>query len=655
MAKYGNFVYASAKYGEAPRLAYSVEPMSITVISFSEVYVGWKSPTGTFTKVKLVRNQSGYPETPEDGITVWEQKSVDGSNLQGLLERLSYIDGKEPPLPKTPIIGGSQVYYSMFLFTSEKIWVFAGKITDTVPSDHNSTHKLADLLPKVFTSKEQSPLALMDTASPLYSFLDGMALTLDQSLTFLELLRPQSFWEKSPSALIPLQVNTLGLVPEPSIPLKNQKKLVREALYMYNNKGTQSGLQTYIEALTSYSPTITVSPNLLLSVQDSTFYGSTGNWTSTATLSSSTEQVPATGASVIDTTDTCKVVVGGSGFTMLLGADFPITKGSPVVGGTTYIGSCQAKSPASSGNVSITIAWFDGTGTYISSTTNTPVSANNTWKVVSSSGIAPANAVYAGLDISSNAAGTYYIDQVCLQVGSSVNYSEARAINITLNPNKINLVSNPSFEVDYSNWTITGSPTITYSEDVNFDSYASVQSLKIENTNPYSLTSSNMSASTFEIFVDQYYTASIYLKAPQPVTMVLNAATSDGTILASKSATIGSNNTWQRYEVNLLIDESLTTLNHLYLTLSSSTAQTAYYDCVQVELGPNATEYIDGNMPSAYGTLWAGTANESATYLYTNKLFKVPRLAETLADWVPKNAFWTLSTLVGLEYTNLTV
>jgi hypothetical protein len=137
--------------------------------------------------------------------------------------------------------------------------------------------------------------------------------------------------------------------------------------------------------------------------------------------------------------------------------------------------------------------------------------------------------------------------------------------------------------------------------------------------------------------------------------MTLYAASSDGTVLDSKALTIGNNNTWQRHLVSLLIDETMTTLDHLYLKFETSTSQTAYYDCIQVEIGPNATEYIDGSLPAGYGAVWAGTANQSATYLYPNKAFKIPRLAETLVEWVPANSFWTLSTLVSLEYTNLTV
>ena len=71
MAKYGGFLYGTAKYGTAPRLNYSVEPMEIIVLDFSRVYIGWQSPTGNFTKIRLVRNQIGYASYAEDGIVIW--------------------------------------------------------------------------------------------------------------------------------------------------------------------------------------------------------------------------------------------------------------------------------------------------------------------------------------------------------------------------------------------------------------------------------------------------------------------------------------------------------------------------------------------------------------------------------------------------------
>ena len=72
MSKYGYSVYGANKYGLTPKLAYSVEPMSINVLKFNEVYLSWQLPTGIFTRFRLVRNQNGWPETAEDGVVLYE-------------------------------------------------------------------------------------------------------------------------------------------------------------------------------------------------------------------------------------------------------------------------------------------------------------------------------------------------------------------------------------------------------------------------------------------------------------------------------------------------------------------------------------------------------------------------------------------------------
>jgi hypothetical protein len=51
-------------------------------------------------------------------------------------------------------------------------------------------------------------------------------------------------------------------------------------------------------------------------------------------------------------------------------------------------------------------------------------------------------AVYASLAVAYSAAGTYYIDQVCLQKGNTASYDEARAVDILLLPTIANLIVN---------------------------------------------------------------------------------------------------------------------------------------------------------------------------------------------------------------------
>ena len=131
MSRYGAGAYGVSLYGINPQQEFSVEPMSIKVLNFSEVYVTWFQPRGTFSKFRLVRNQTQFPETAEDGIIIFEQSSGDGSSLEGIVSTTEFTDGKDNP-NDTALTKGSQVYYSVFLFNTEKVWVRAGSISDVI-------------------------------------------------------------------------------------------------------------------------------------------------------------------------------------------------------------------------------------------------------------------------------------------------------------------------------------------------------------------------------------------------------------------------------------------------------------------------------------------------------------------------------------------
>jgi hypothetical protein len=646
VAKYGNFVYGGAKYGVTPKLAYSVEPMSLTVIDFTKAEVAWLSPTGAFTKIKLVRNQFGFPETSEDGILVWEEEATEGN-----VSRLSFIDGEENP-DQTPIVSGRQIYYGVFLFTDQKIWVNAGQITDLVPFNHGVHKRIMDIIPKVFTSEIQSPLAVTDETSDLYNFMGGISFTHEQFLTQLDVLRPQHSSEGIAFSTLGQNSLSLGLTPEPGIPVKNQKRLIREALYMYSHKGMQTGIDSYAESLTGFAPTTTLSTNLLLSVQDSTFYDSIGNWTATnATLTSSTEQVPATGTNVIDAVYTGKIVASSSG-AMQLGNSAPITRGVPVLPDTEYVVSCKLKSPSSAGNITLSIKFYDKGGSTTGTTQSaTAVSANNTWKSASKVFTTPADASYASLQIAYSAAGTYYLDQVCVQLGDTVEYDEARAISVFLDSAKINYIKNPSFEVDDSDWTVTGA-TFTQDSAVPSDGYSGEYSGK------FVIATTGDIETDYEIPITagKYYNLSFYASSDDSVaiTGLIEFFDQDDNLLEEFEEEFVITDTFSRVSMTALTDSG-SSVSYAKVKIAFNDSGTYYLDLIQFEKSQTATEYFDGSLPSEYGAVWEGTANSSYTHVYPNKPLKIPRLGKTLNDWVVPNTFWRLLTYDGVEYTNLTV
>lgn len=736
MANYGNALYGISKYGVTPLLAYSVEPMSLLVSAFNKAYIYWQTPSGAYTKVRLVRNQSSYPETAEDGIIVYE------ANTTSLNKNVFNDGGGVEDLSSTPpLVTGKPLYYTMFLFTDPgKTWVNAGSAEGVVPTDHKTSEKLLELLPRVFTSNEQSPLYPINYDSILGTFLDSFGFDLDEAITYLDLLLPDHTRTSTIASMLPLEVANYGLLPEPGLPVKNQKHLIREAIFMYNNKGTINGLSTYIEALTGYAPTLTVSNNIMLTPQDSTFYKSTGNWVATnGTLSSSTDQTPPTNSNNIDLTYSCKIVASGAG-SMTLGNLDPVRQGVPVSPATYYTLSAQIKSPASAGTITPKITYYDGKGAQIgTSTSGSATAGTNTYAQTSVTARATANvfvgidfasgasgtityttssehklvagevveisnfsgsdtafnsasatvasvptsttftvtaavtgstttsglvnnsnkdAVYASVELAWSAAGTYYVDMVCVQSGQTVAYDEARSLDIFLNPDKTNFIKNPTFETNVtSSWTKVGTNlTVTQDTDEPTNSYSGSHSAKLVNTSGAWSFSSN----SFPVEQGQFYTFSFYKKATANLTLSIVARDSLGAVItvnAPAPYTVGLSAGWVRdyYTVIVGSDTDIATLE---MTFSGTGANTVFLDSLQAEKTFKPTDYFDGSLSSIsgnpFGAVWQGAVGNSYSSVYNSKPLKLPRLGYTLKDWIPQNLFWRIRTYEALEYTNLT-
>jgi hypothetical protein len=646
MARYGVNYYGASTYGAFVKLAFSVEPMSTLVLDFTKVLIKWQTPRGEFSRIRLLRSQVGFPETAEDGIIIFDEFATEGT-----VSRAEYIDGEDNP-SDVPLIPGRQTYYRMYLFTDQNVWRVAGSISTIVPSNHNVQTTFMNSLPRVFTSIEQGSFGTVDTTSALYNFVEGLTFSQEQFYTLIDLLKPRHTGIETPIELLPIEVASLGLTPEAGLPTKNRKRLVREANYMYARKGTQLALETYSESLTGFEPTITVSENLLLNVQDSTFYGGIGNWVaSNAVLTSSTEQVPDSNTNQIDTTKTGKIVASGSG-SMVLGATNIITKGVPVLPSTGYVVSCKLKSPASAGNITLSVRFYDKDGTATSAAnTATAVAANNTWKSASKTATSDATSSYAIITIAYSAAGTYYIDQVCMQEGGTVAYDEARAIDVFLSPLKTNYIKNPSFEVNSTTWALSGA-TFTQDSSVPTYGYSGEYSGKFVVTNPWSITTD------YEIPVTsgKYYTASASIKANAALSANLKITFYDeaDAVVETVTQAISVTTSFANFTLTGLTD-SLSDASYAKVSFYGTTAGTIYLDLIQFEQSQVATDYFDGSLPSDFGAVWEGTDDASYSHLYPNKPKKIPRLGKTMNDWVPQNAFWRVRTYDGVEYTTTTV
>jgi hypothetical protein len=314
--------------------------------------------------------------------------------------------------------------------------------------------------------------------------------------------------------------------------------------------------------------------------------------------------------------------------------------------------SCKLKSPSSAGNITLAVKFYDRHGEITGTTqSGTAVAANNTWKSSSKVFTTPADASYASIQISYSAAGTYYVDQVCLQLGSTVAYDEARAISVFLDSSKINYIKNPSFEVDASTWTSTGA-TFTQNAAVPSDGYSGSYS------GQFVVATTGDIETNYDIPVTagKYYTLSFYVLSGNStaITGLIEFFDEDDNLLDTFESEFAVVNSWTRVSLTALTDSG-SAVSYAKVKIAFNDPGTYRVDLIQFEKSHVATEYFDGSMPSEYGAVWEGTANSSYTHLYPNKPLKIPRLGRTLYDWVVPNVFWRLSTYDGVEYTNLTV
>lgn len=407
MAKYGGFNYRGSYYGEIPRLPFSVEPFQAVAVDYQKVYLSWGPPQGAVNGLRLVRNQDGYGEWPEDGVVLFERNSLDGQ-----FGDTYYVDGEDNfdendvnPNNEIPLVSGKFVYYRMWVRRSEtNLWTQADDVVVLLPKEHGTitpdnqtlltTHEnFMDLLPRVFTSASQSPLDEVDTSSDLYTFLKAFSFTLDEMLTFADLVLPDFSGRFTNPAIVDLQVAEFGLTPASDETILRQKKLIREAIYMYSRKGTFTALSTLIEALTSYAPTIEQAPNLFLSNQDSTFNGSIGSWVAEGdgTFTSVIEvAVPSGEDFQIDNEYSGKIIANSPGFKITNGSTAPITRGIPVKRGVEYTFSFfSQRTAAGAMSVRPEIVWYDSAGNQVGSATGTSTALTVSWDRYSVTGTAP--------------------------------------------------------------------------------------------------------------------------------------------------------------------------------------------------------------------------------------------------------------------------
>lgn len=672
MARYGTFLWGSGTlYGTQPSSELDVEPFVARAIDYRRIDVSWTPPSGTFTRFRLLRNQGNIPEHEEDGV-----KLIDSTDLTLISNKSLYEDGLENVGDAaTALIPGGFVFYAIWLLLDDG-WYAASYAYTLLAQDHSvplgegtdrtqTTHeRFMDILPRVYTTASGNPLDEVDRDSDLWTFLSGFSYTLDELMTFADLLMPdRNALNLSPERL-ELRAKELGLSVEPRPSTRYQRRLVKDAQNLFSTKGTVQGVANAVEGITGYAPTLTESPNLLLSYQDGTFVRSTGLWEGNAGLTISAVDTllpPTAEPNSVDDFYTCKAVSTRVNAFLSYGVSSPTTLGVPVKGSVSYSFSAYLQRVEAT-NATFAISWYNFRGTFLSTSTGTATAVGTSWAKQTHTATSPATAAFATLSITFSAIGTVYVDLCQFAPSTVTQYSEPRSLDILLDPSKTNLVVNPSFETNTSSWSIVAASNSRVINDGPIGVETGAYVLQVVGT-ASGTTSVTTTITARPLGV--WHSCSIYARlvdanplATLPVTMRAATSYSDATPPAEATVAYVLTPQWQR--LHAVVSTCVTCSSGVVgaegadpaVTLqvtATTTGQTIQFDAAQIETTYEPSDYFDGTYTGS-GAGWSGTAHASTSQRYINKLTRLERLKDELPNFLPMNTPYRVLTTSGEEF-----
>ena len=671
MALYGNNFYGLFKYGPDALVEFDARPFTAKsapgfvkdgliyptkfddAIQVSTIKLSWTIPTGDWDALHLVRNPLGLPVTPDDGTLLLSVSQSDAVNSYW-----DYGSGTEP------LVEGHYYYYGIFVRrASDGKWFDAASTIGAVVKNYGTADLMYTYLPFMYRSLglDQTGSPIPEVNSDLYNFISMFAFEYDAFKTDAENVKRRYDIANLHGTLIPAMMNEFGFTYEAEMGIQQGRRLLQNAANIYLKRGSIDGLKTFASAFSGYNTYLGSVKNLMLTVEDSSFENTVGNWgtlvSGTISSVSGAGESPAvtpylestSPANYPNGTNGLLKAVGGSGTTKFgVGMDYPVTAGIPVVAGTAYTFSIYSRAKTTTRSISLDISWYNSSGSLIGdSGAHATTNSTSAWTRAYVTGTAPSSAVYAGVSITITSAASgeiHYFDAAQFEASSSAtNYVDARRIDIYMGANRINLINNPNFESNTDGWAFDGA---TASVTSGGAIPGSAHSLAIAAT----ATPAKALSAGFAVRGASSYALSGYVKGPSTDSVVasINYYDSSDVYISSytgPSVTLNAT-TWTRAEAisTSPANAAYATVDFLYTTASG---HTVYLDAVMLEQSDYINNYFDGST-GYYQTddlLWDPVSGQS--YYYRNRTTVTKRLSTVLPDYLPLGAPYAL--FVGIS------
>lgn len=260
MAVYGVSIYGQETYGYDIPPQYRVDPFIATSTSYDQIMLSWAKPAGTILAWRLVRNFYGPPTDQDDGELLIDTTSGYPGNF--------FVDND--------VIPGAYHYYGFYVlldFLGNK-WVRSGLTACLHVNSFQSSTLILDLMPAYYRNvgANNEELISDNTGNAfLNQFISVLGWGVDYLRTqydsYLDINDP---WQIPPDDLYNLAAE-LGIDINPDIHPYTLRKAVFFNAVVNQQRGTLTGIETQLSALTGYDADVTIGRNFMLENDQSYF------------------------------------------------------------------------------------------------------------------------------------------------------------------------------------------------------------------------------------------------------------------------------------------------------------------------------------------------------------------------------------------------
>jgi phage tail-like protein len=696
MSRYGITVYGTDYYGEAVTNTFDATPFTAVAITYSETYLSWRQPGGSWSEQRLVRSSTGIPQSITDGVVVIDElygfttSQQDFAPLSGQgggpgtvssdatiqWNTDSATTGNSTSFYDSGLTSGRWYYYALFCYDTEyQIWRLTGSAEVLLPIDYSYTQLLYDRLPQVFKVVDLSDLSSppVDQTSFLFRFLDVFGHELNLIRTDIDSLLGLFDARTVSYGVLPELAAQVGIDFEPAIGSRAIRRLVQNATHLYGLKGTRDGIRELATIVTSWACGVAIGYNMALDDLDAGPVNGPGRWTGTGLVVgylanrgaldgpvgsgvwSYTVTDPQAGVASVDCNQ-----AGDDGFLRVQFA-IPVQQG---VGYTVSQYLRAAESPAGATGA-LQLTWLDKLGNVlpggqVTGSGVTPTTTDWTARAVVA-GSAPVGAVYLETVLVLSGCSEGQVFYGCgfqaeqTVSGSPRRWQCAREIIVILEPEAVNEIIYPSpnpaagsavpWKTNPSQSTWSSAISAAPNGDLGFEitnsgsAAATVVAYEGNGVNTSAIMTTVSPGDVLQLMVDGQGSAAV---------LGLRVAYFDrvGVPLAADLATYGpalTDDGWSSWAYSTTVPDDAAWVT-LGVTATLPAGGSMWFRHVGLVDSPDPVDYFDGSVPTPTSdNLWEGAQYASRSDLYTNRTTVTFRLHQLLVDFLPFGRCYALA------------